>query len=75
MKELVSRVSRLPPDRQEEVMDFIAFLEHRYGQRESLEQADWSESEFHAMSVDQAMRGLEDEPNIYSEEDLKERWQ
>jgi len=27
------------------------------------------------MSVEQAMRGLDDEPDLYCEDDLKERWQ
>lgn len=29
--------------------------------------------QFQAMSIDQAMRGLEDEPDLYSEDDLQER--
>lgn len=56
-------------------MDFVAFLEQRYGEAPESAEADWSESQFQAVSLDQAMRGLEDEPELYSEDDLRERWQ
>ncbi|MBK1705469.1 DUF2281 domain-containing protein [Halochromatium glycolicum] len=72
LEELIVKVSRLPASRQQEVMDFVMFLEQRYGKHE---QADWSEQHFRAMSLEQAMRGLEDEPDVYCEDDLKERWQ
>ncbi|MBS9402902.1 DUF2281 domain-containing protein [Halomonas sp. TRM85114] len=74
LEELIAKVSRLPTFRQQEVMDFVAFLEQRHGDSAQAEQADWSEQQFRAMSVEQAMRGLDDEPEIYSEDDLMERW-
>jgi hypothetical protein len=77
IKELLARVSRLPASRQQEVMDFVAFLEQRYGHAEALGSepaSDWTEQEYEAMSVHQAMRGLEDEPELYTDDDLKERW-
>lgn len=77
LEELIAKVSRLPEVRQQEVMDFVTFLERRYGQTDpgEAEQLDWSEQQFHAMSIDQAMRDTEAEPDLYSEDDLKERWQ
>ena len=75
LEELIAKVSRLPAFRQQEVMDFVAFLEQRHDDSAQAEQADWSEQQFRAMSVEQAMRGLDDEPEIYSEDDLMERWQ
>jgi len=75
LEELIAKVSRLPAFRQQEVIDFVSFLEARYGDAEHGEPADWSEQQFRTMSVEQAMRGLEDEPDLYSEDDLKERWQ
>ncbi|WP_372973080.1 DUF2281 domain-containing protein [Marinobacter sp.] len=75
LDELVSKVSRLPPSRQQEVLDFVAFLEQRYGHVTNDEQPDWSDKQFKDMSVQQAMRGIEDEPELYSDDDLKERWQ
>lgn len=75
LDELVSKVSRLPPSRQQEVLDFVTFLEQRYGHPANDEQLDWSDKQFKDMSVQQAMRGVEDEPDLYSDDDLKERWQ
>ena len=57
------------------MMDFVTFLEQRYGTSTVDEPTDWSEHDFQAMSIEQALRGLEEEPDLYSEDDLKERWQ
>ncbi|WP_371829250.1 DUF2281 domain-containing protein [Modicisalibacter ilicicola] len=69
---MLARVSRLPPFRQQEVLDFITFLEQRYGQSavQATDHEDWPEEQYKAMSVDQTMRGLTDEPDLYSESDL-----
>ena len=75
LEELIAKVRRLPAFRQQEVMDFVTFLEQRYGTSTGDEPTDWSEHDFQAMSIEQALRGLEDEPELYSEDDLKERWQ
>ena len=76
LEELITKVSRLPEVRQQEVMDFVTFLEQRYGQTDpaEAEQLDWSEQQFRAMSIEQEMRDVEAEPDLYSEADLKERW-
>jgi len=74
LEELMNVVSRLPPARQQEVIDFAAFLEHRYGDQARTPHSDWSEGDFKVMSVKQAMRGLEEEPELYSDDDVKERW-
>ncbi|MBK1672610.1 DUF2281 domain-containing protein [Ectothiorhodospira shaposhnikovii] len=75
LEELIAKVSRLSAARQQEVFDFVAFLEQRYSDEKDAEQTDWSDQQFHALSVEQATRGLEEEPDLYSEDDLKERWQ
>ncbi|WP_290785204.1 DUF2281 domain-containing protein [Halomonas sp.] len=77
LEELIAKVSRLPEFRQQEVLDFVTFLEQRYGHAEpaEAEQLDWSEQQFRAMSIEQAMRDDENEPDLYSEEDLMEKWQ
>ena len=67
-------VSRLPPARQQEVIDFAAFLEQRYGDNSKTKQAEWTEKDFKTMSVEQAIRGIEDEPKLYSDSDIRERW-
>ena len=73
IEELISKVSRLPSMQQQEVIDFVAFLEQRYGRQDSAHD-EWTNAQFKAMSIEQAMRGLENEPDIYSDSDLKERW-
>jgi len=74
LEELMNVVSRLPPARQQEVIDFAAFLEQRYGNKKRTPHSDWSEGDFKVMSVEQSMRGLEEEPELYSEDDIQERW-
>ncbi|WP_341582267.1 DUF2281 domain-containing protein [Marinobacter metalliresistant] len=74
LDELISMVSRLPPARQQEVIDFAAFLEQRYGDNSKTKQAEWTEKDFKTMSVEQAIRGIEDEPKLYSDSDIRERW-
>ena len=56
----------LPESLQAEVLDFVEFLKTR---SQNEERADWS-----AFSLHQAMRGMENEPQLYSEDDLKERF-
>lgn len=70
LDELMAKVSRLPAFRQQEVMDFVAFLEQRAdeGTAEKIT-TDWSEQQFQTMSLDQAMRGLENEPDLYTDDD------
>ncbi|MEH6561518.1 MAG: DUF2281 domain-containing protein [Marinobacter sp.] len=72
LDELLAKIRQLPSMRQQEVMDFVLFLDQ---QDKASSHSEWSDQAFQAMSVDQAMRGLEDEPEIYSEDDLKEHWQ
>ncbi len=36
---------------------------------------DWDNAEFTEMAMNQAMRGMENEPELYTLDDLKERWQ
>ncbi|WP_100639379.1 DUF2281 domain-containing protein [Marinobacter salexigens] len=75
LDELIKRVSRLPPSKQQEVHDFVAFLEARYAKKNQDSQTSWTEHDFNAMSIEQAMRDIEDEPELYSLEDVRERWQ
>ncbi len=74
LEELIATLSRLPSFCQQEVLDFVAFLEQRYEETPDKAHADWSEHQVQAMSIEQAMRGLKDESDLYSEDDLQERW-
>jgi hypothetical protein len=58
----------LPESVQVQVLDYVEFLEARArGGKDGQEDAEWS-----ALSLSQAMRGLEDEASAYSTKDLKE---
>ncbi|MGC9387029.1 MAG: DUF2281 domain-containing protein [Hydrogenovibrio sp.] len=73
---LLEKINRLPRDKREEVIDFISFLESRYARSDAELKgvAPWTGESYLSMSLDQAMRGLEDEPEMYHDDDLKERW-
>ncbi|MDI6751020.1 MAG: DUF2281 domain-containing protein [Pseudomonadota bacterium] len=75
--ELIETLRALPPEKRTEVFDFVAFLAARCGVPTSAELAaeDWPEADFARLSFMQAMRGMEDEPDLYSPNDLVERWQ
>jgi hypothetical protein len=61
-----SKIQVLPDAAQTEVLHFVEFLSQKYEQAN--EDKQWSE-----FSLNQAMKGLEDE-TPYSEEDLQEKW-
>lgn len=62
-----SKIRMLPISAQTEVLHFVEFLSRKYEAQEN-EDNQWSE-----FSLNQAMKGLEDE-TLYSEEDLQEKW-
>lgn len=72
---LINKLQVLPEGKQLEVLDFIDYLSDRFAVPAQSSMAQWSERDFSELAMSQAMRGLEDEPALYSEEDIKERWQ
>jgi hypothetical protein len=54
----------LPESAQAEVLDFVEFLKSR---TRKADDAQWS-----AFSIEQAIRGMESEPELYSEKEIKE---
>lgn len=76
VNQLIDKISRLPDAKKQEVIDFVSFLEERYSLTQSSELtfSNWSENQFNAMSIEQAMKDQADEPDIYTDADLKERW-
>lgn len=72
--DLIRKLASLPADKRAEVFDFVEFLSQR-AQQGAATHADWDDAEFRRLAMEQAMRGLEDEPAVYGREDLKERWQ
>lgn len=73
--ELIERLQSLPKEKQAEVFDFVEFLSARSGIMAEQRNSDWSEDEFAAMAMTQALRGMEDDPVAYDLADLRERWQ
>lgn len=57
------QLKSLPEVSQREVLDFVEFLKLRHGDRDT---GDWGR-----FSLEQALRGMEDEPDLYSEADVR----
>jgi len=58
-------IGRLPPSFQEELFDYLEFL---------LAKAEHEDEEWSRMSLASAMRGMEDEPELYTLADLKVKY-
>jgi hypothetical protein len=63
-EKILNSINTLPKSKQLEVFDFIGYLNQK---EEKEEYNSWS-----SLSIDSAMRGLEDEESIYTVDDLKE---
>ncbi|MCP4605252.1 MAG: DUF2281 domain-containing protein [Proteobacteria bacterium] len=58
----------MPEPQQAEVLDFLEFLKSKETREKKRSEAhEWCE-----FSIGQAMRDMDDEPNLYSADDLKE---
>lgn len=65
---IVKRLKSLPAAARREVLDFAEFLAARMDfQAPREEEAQWTD-----LSLESAMRGMDDEPEIYARADLKE---
>ncbi len=75
---LIDKMRVLPESKQQEILDFVDFLLARCTEKipspHPLAIGEWTEKGFSEFSMGQAMRGLEDEPVLYSIADIKERW-
>jgi len=65
---IIERLRFLPDAALREVLDFAEFLATRTQEREAREE----ETQWSDLSLDSAMRGMDDEPEIYTRADLKE---
>lgn len=64
---ILERLKDLPDSAQQEVLDFVKFLESRRSELAQEEDVAWSD-----LSLASAMRGMEDEETPYTLADLKE---
>lgn len=71
-EQITEKIQNLPEDKQQEVLVFVEFLL----QKSIQEDAKKEDQEWNHFSLDQAMKGLEND-NLpeYTEADLKEKWQ
>ncbi|MDD5675419.1 MAG: DUF2281 domain-containing protein [Chitinivibrionales bacterium] len=68
---IYKHLQNLPESAQTEVFDFVSYLEEKKKNDEfATENKLWS-----ALSIEQAMTGLEDEPDLYFVHDIQESFQ
>ncbi|AGX87757.1 DUF2281 domain-containing protein [Candidatus Symbiobacter mobilis] len=65
MTALIEKLQALPENKQAEVWDFVDYLASRFGTPSAPEQAASGDQNFSIMSMSQALRGLQDEPDLY----------
>jgi hypothetical protein len=63
-EKIIQKVNNLPETEKAEVLDFIEYLKTKSGKKE---RKVWND-----FSLSSAMRGMEDEPALYSVEDIRE---
>ena len=61
---IADELRQLPPEEQSEVLDFVEFLKHRKGRKQ--------EKQFASFSLTNAMRGIAEEPELYTTDDIRE---
>jgi len=69
---IAKHVDSLPQDAQQEVLDFVVFIERRRTQEQNTDRENIAWSNF---SLSAAMRGMEDEDSPYTPADIKESFQ
>jgi hypothetical protein len=73
--ELVAKLQSLPADKQAEVFDFVDFLALRCAPKEKNgKESPWSDADFSAFALKNALADQEDDPVVYDHKDLRERW-
>jgi hypothetical protein len=73
--QLIEKLQNLPTEKQVEVSDFVEFLAERFSCTTLPNYVYCEVSDFSELSTTEAMRGLENETALYTEADIKERWQ
>jgi hypothetical protein len=72
LAELIEKLKALPSDKQAEVFDFVEFLASRSDEARR-RGADWVGANYFEFSLGQALRGIEDDPVVYTADDIRER--
>jgi hypothetical protein len=71
--ELIEKLETLPDEKRTDVFDFVDYLAARFASREAAAVDQWADREFADMAMQQALRGMDDDPVIYGDADLRER--
>ena len=73
-EQIYQTLKPLPEARVQEVLDFALFLRQRESVTDwnNTEDNEWTNAEFTEMAMNQAMRGMEDEPSLYTLDALSE---
>lgn len=71
---LIEKIKTLPDEKRAEVFDFVDYLTTRFALHSNSDMTEWTDQEFAELSMQQAMRGMEDDPVIYTDADLREHW-
>ena len=61
---IAREIGQLPPEEQSEVLDFVEFLKQRKARND--------DAQFKEFSLNAAMRGMEEEAELYGESDIHE---
>ena len=67
VERIIEKLKSIPESAQAEVLDFVEYLKSKKSRKR--EDSEWSR-----FSLDSAMRGIEEEPNPYGIEDIKEKF-
>lgn len=73
--ELIAKLETLPDEKRTEVFDFVADLAVRFASHRTPAVDQWTDREFADMAMRQALRGMDEDPVIYSDADRCQRWQ
>lgn len=73
--ELIEKLEALPDEKRTEVFDFVDYLAARFASDRAPAVDQWTDQEFADMAMQQALRGMDDDPVTYGDADLRERWQ
>ena len=65
--QLIEKIQVLPKEKQAEVFDFVDYLATRFARPIATDPVEWTDKDFSRLSMAQAMRGMEQEPDIYSQ--------
>ncbi len=65
--QLIEKIQVLPKEKQAEVFDFVDYLATRFARPIATDPVEWTDKDFSRLSMAQAMRGMEQEPDLYSQ--------